>query len=186
MTALPLRRAALAAALALAAAWPGAARAQQQRGPSTAEERKRAVQTTRRLEKDPLAKGAEADRKWLFEWIVAIPDISVTSCDGPLTVLLGDEEGERHGRELYLQAVFGMTAFLVENPKKKEDWVAVQTAGIASTLAAYERLVKARPKERWPELDELVAARKKGKLAQVVEEDVDCSGEPRPPLDETI
>ena len=48
-------------------ALPGLAAA---RGPSTPAERKKAVETTRRLERSPLAPNADADRKWLLKWIV--------------------------------------------------------------------------------------------------------------------
>ncbi len=186
---MPLPRPVLAAA-ALALLLPALAGAQDEqpkRGPSTAAERKRAVETTRRLERDPLGKGAAADRKWLLQWIVEIPDIMVTSCAGPLDPLRSDR-ADRHGSELYVQSVFGMAAFLIEHPKKKDDEVAVQTAGIESVLAAYRSVLKKEPKARWPELDELLAAQKKGKLAQVVKDEVDCKPqtEPTPPLDETI
>jgi hypothetical protein len=186
---LPLPRPLLAAA-ALAALLPALAGAQgdeAKRGPSTPAERKRAIELTRRLERDPLAKTAEADRKWLLQWVVEIPDIMVTSCAGPLDALRNDRGG-RHGSELYIQSVFGMAAFLAEHPKKKDDVVAVQTAGIESVLAAYRSILKKEPKARWPELDELLAAQKKGTLPQVVKDEVDCKPqtEPTPPLDETI
>jgi hypothetical protein len=179
-----LPRTILAAALALLL--PALALAEG-RGPSTAAERRRAGETTRRLERDPLGKGADADRKWLFQWIVEIPDILVTTCAGPLSALPGDESG-RHGTELFVQSVFGMAAFVVENPGKKDDWVAVQTAGIESVLAAYRSLLKSDRKSRWPELDALAEAKKLGKLREVVREEVDCepSGEPSPPTEITI
>ena len=66
----------LAAVLALCLLAPAGARA---RGPSTPEERKRAVETTRRLEKEPLASSSMEARKWLFQWIVDIPDVHAPS-----------------------------------------------------------------------------------------------------------
>jgi hypothetical protein len=183
-----LRREILVAA-ALAVLVPAAVRSQNEpsRGPSTAAERRRALETTRRLEKDPLGKGADEERQWLLDWIVAIPDIMVTSCSGPLDPLL-KADGTRHGRELYVQSVFGMAAFLIQNPGKKDDQLAVQTAGIESVLAAYKAMLAKQPDARWPELDQLLDAKRKGKLPQVVKEEVDCNPnpEPRPPLDETI
>jgi len=176
----------IAAAAALALLLPALTLAEG-RGPSTEAERKRAVEVTRRLEREPLGKAADADRRWLFQWIVEIPDIMVSSCSGPLSVLPGDESG-RHGTELFVQSVFGMAAFLVENPKKKDDWIAVQTAGIESVLAAYRSLLKKEPEARWPELDALAEAKKKGKLRALVEKEVDCEppGEPAPPSEITI
>lgn len=154
----------IAAALLLLAP-PLAAAAE--RGPSTPEERKRAVQTTRRLEKEPLARSLMEERKWLFQWIVEIPDIHVTSCSGPLDVLAKSEE-DPYAQLLYLQSVFGMAAYVVENPKKADDWVSVQTAGLESVLRAYEALRRADSEARWKELDRLLTARKAGKLRAIV------------------
>jgi hypothetical protein len=141
------------------------------RGPSTPEERKRAVETTRRLEREPLARGAMDARRWLFQWIVEIPDILVTSCSGPLDPLAMAED-DPHARILFLQSVFGMAAFLVENPRKADDWAAVQTAGIESVLRAYDALLRADSEARWKELDRLAAAQKAKKLRAVVEKEM--------------
>lgn len=174
-----MTRTARAAALALVLV-PALALAAPKRGPSTPAERRRAVEITRKLERDPLYPGADRDRKWLFEWIVAIPDVDVQSCSGPLNVLV--EEPRKHGRALYAQSVFGMAAFVIENPKQKADWVAVQQAGLESTLKAYEALVARDPAARRPELDELAREWKQGKLGDVVRSDVKC----RPDDDDAI
>jgi hypothetical protein len=172
-----LRRTAPAVALALIAALPCLAAA---RGPSTAAERKKAVETTRRLERSPLSPAADADRKWLLKWIVDIPDINVRSCNGPLDALVQDDGG-RHGRQLYAQSMFGMTAFMIEHPRQKNDWVAVQTAGVESTLRAYQSLLSADPDARWEELDTLLEARRQGKLREVVEKTMEGCDEERGP-----
>ena len=54
--------------------------AQQQRGPSTPEERTRAVKIAHDLENDPLAKDAKDQRAWVYQWISDIPDITVNVC----------------------------------------------------------------------------------------------------------
>ena len=161
-------RSALAAFLSLALLAPAAAHA---RGPSTPEERKRAVETTRRLEKEPLARSSMDARKWLFQWIVEIPDINVKSCTGPLDALRQDED-DTYAQLLYVQSVFGMAAFQIENPKKESDWVAVQTAGIESVLRAYDAMRKADSELKYKELDRLEKARKDGKLAGVVKKEM--------------
>ncbi len=163
-------------ALALAAVAVLMPRAADARGPSTPEERKRAVETTRKLEKEPLARGSMEARRWLFQWIVDIPDIQVVSCKGPLDPLQEDEEG--YGQLLYLQDVFGMAAFLVQHPEKKADWVAVQTAGIESVLRAYDAIRKADSEARWKELDRLAAAQKAGKLPGIVRTEMAECGKP--------
>lgn len=157
----------LAAALLLLCA-PALANA---RGPSTAEERKKAIELTRKLEKLPLARSSNQDRAWLLQFIVEAPDFEVKGCTGPLDVLAKEEEGP-YARLLYVQSVFGMAAFMFENPKKAGDWAAVQAAGIESTLKAYESLLKTDPDARWKELDRLQAARAKGKLRALVEKEM--------------
>jgi hypothetical protein len=150
------------------------------RGPSTVAERRKAVETTRRLEKSPIGPTANADRKWLLKWIVDIPDINVRGCSGPLDVLAQDD-GSRHGRALYAQAMFGMTAFMIENPRQKDDWLAVQTAGVESTLRAYQSLLTAEPDSRWEELDTLLEARRQGKLRDLLEQTMEGCGDERGP-----
>jgi hypothetical protein len=165
----------LIAAVALAAAHPSLA---SERGPSTPEERKRAVETTRKLEKNPLARSSGDGRRWLFQWIVDIPDIHVTSCSGPLDPLLKQED-DPYAQLLYVQSVFGMTAWLIENPKKADDWVSVQTAGLESALKAYEALLKSDPEATYAELDRVAKARKAGKLRALVQKEMAKCGEPQ-------
>jgi hypothetical protein len=141
------------------------------RGPSTQAERKRAVEITRKLEKQPLARSSGPDRGWLLQFIVEAPDFQVKGCSGPLDALAKDEEGP-YAKVLYVQSVFGMAAFMFEHPKQAEDWAAVQTAGIESTLKAYESILKADPDARWKELDRLVTARNGGKLRKLVEKEM--------------
>lgn len=167
-----LRILALAALVALAPATATAAR-----GPSTPEERRRAVETVRKLEKQPLARSSNEARRWLLQWIVDIPDISVTLCSGPLDALAEDEESP-YAKMLYVQAGFGMAAFLVENPRKVKDWAAVQTAGLESVLRAYDSVLRADPEARLDVLDRLETARKTGKLRKVVETDMAECGKP--------
>jgi hypothetical protein len=150
------------------------------RGPSTPAERKRAVEVTHKLEHAPFAPGADADRKWLFKWIVDIPDITVRGCASPLVALLQDD-GSRHGRMLYAQSMFGQTVYMIQNPSKKADWVGIQTAGIESTLRAYQAMKQAEPHVTWQELDLLQEASKAGRLQEFVEENMEsCSAEEGP------
>ncbi|MGC3999633.1 MAG: hypothetical protein QM767_20175 [Anaeromyxobacter sp.] len=153
---------ALLAALAVA---PGPAAA---RGPSTPQERQRALKLTRQLERQPLSDDANRDRRWLVQWIAEIPDINVRSCSGPLDGLLADD-GSKHGKALYAQSIFGMAAFLIEHPRDKDDWLSVQTAGVESTLKAYKAMVDADPSTRWEELDQLLELRARGRLKDVLE-----------------
>lgn len=166
--------AALAALLALTPALAAA------RGPSTPAERRRAIETTRRLERDPLGKGAAEERRWLLKWIVDIPDVQVRGCSGPLDALAQDDSG-RFGKQLYAQAVFGMATFLIEHPKQSDDWLAVQTAGVESVLRAYKSLLRKAPRAHWDELDVLATAQRQGKLESVLEETMEGCGDPQGP-----
>lgn len=58
----------------------------QNRGPSTPEERKRAVEIATLLENDPLNKDAKSLSSELLIWLIEVPDIHVTIC----TNVLGD------------------------------------------------------------------------------------------------
>ncbi len=114
---------------------PGAAAQQQhaQRGPSTAEERVRAVKIAHDLEGDPLAKDAKDNREWVIQWIVDIPDITVNVCEeyfGKLTKPMPP-----HANEIVNQMVISSAAFMIEHPDKvKNDEQAVATAGIAGCV----------------------------------------------------
>jgi hypothetical protein len=165
---LALHRTLAAAALLAVLCAPALASA---RGPSTEAERKRAIDVTRKLERTPLARSTAPDRAWLLQFIVDAPDFQVKGCSGPLDALAKDEEGP-YARLLYVQSVFGMAAFMFEHPKESEDWASVQTAGIESTLKAYESILKADPEARWKELDRLVAARDSKKLRKLVEKEM--------------
>ena len=143
--------------------------------PSTAAERKRAVEATRKLEKQPLARSSAEERTWLLQFIVEAPDFEVRGCSGPLDVLAKSDDGP-FAQILYVQSIFGMAAFMFEHPKKAGDWAAVQTAGIESTLKAYESVLRADSDARWKQLDRLVAARNAGKLRKLVEKEMAACG----------
>jgi len=141
------------------------------RGPSTAAERKRAIEITRKLEKEPLARSGVEARAWLLQFIVEAPDFNVKGCSGPLDALAKNEDAP-YARLLYVQSIFGMAAFMFEHPKQVADWAAVQTAGIESTLKAYQSILRADSDARWKELDRLVAAKNTGKLRKLVEKEM--------------
>ncbi|ABC82144.1 hypothetical protein [Anaeromyxobacter dehalogenans] len=163
---------------ALLAAAP--ALGERERGPSTPAERRKAVEVTRRLEREPLARRAAADRRWLLQWIVEIPDIQVRGCSGPLDPL-AEDDGNRFGKILYVQSVFGMAVFQIEHPRSADDWLAVQTAGVESVLRTYRSLLRARPQARWDELDALLAAQRRGRLPALLEEAMEGCDEPAGP-----
>ena len=146
--------------------------------PSTPEERKRAVTVTRRLEKNPLGQEAAADRAWLNDWIIEIPDITVPVCDELLKPLLVSEGSRyRYSKELVSQQLAGGMAYLIEHPQDAkhvkdqddQDDFAINKAGMESMLNAYEAIVKSGAKEgSWGPLDDMVKKRQAGQLDEFV------------------
>jgi hypothetical protein len=167
MKAQPIRAIAVAIFL-LACFVVGTARAQQQhqRGPSTAEERARAVKIAHQLEDDPLAKDAKDNRDWVVQWIVDIPDITVTVCDDYFGTISKTMRG--HAREIVNQMVISSAAFMIEHPDKAKDEQAVATAGLLGSLKAYQSILKQEPDARWPYVDKIILMRDQGKLDDFV------------------
>jgi len=136
--------------------------------PSTAEERTRALQVTKKLEHQPLGTQATQERGWLTKWIIEIPDISVPVCDELLKPLLLGEVGQyRYSKELVAQEMAGAMAYLIEHPQphqgdtEDQDDFAINKAGMDSMMNAYEAIVHSAAKgARWGPLEELQNKRK--------------------------
>src|SRR5580700_10047439 len=145
-----------------------AALAQQppQRGPSTAEERARAVKVAHELEDDPLAKDAKDNREWVVQWIVDIPDITVNVCFDYFGKMPNPPKG--HSKEIVRQMIISSAAFMIEHPDKAKDEQAVATAGLLGSLKAYQAILKGDPDARWPYVDKIVQMRDQGKLDDFV------------------
>jgi hypothetical protein len=141
---------------------------QQQRGPSTAAERAKAIEITRALEQDPFNKKLHPDREWLLTLLIQVPDIHVKLC----TELLGSfmKSKYKHSSEIVVQMTFSSAAFVIENPDKAADDVAQYAAGVEGVLKAYQAILKADPKAISPPLDELLQKQKQGQLADYVRE----------------
>ena len=142
------------------------AAAAQQRGPSTAEERTRAVKVAHELEEDPLAKDAKDNREWVIQWIVDIPDITVNVCFDYFGKMPKPSRG--HSKEIVRQMIISSAAFMIEHPDKAKDEQAVATAGLLGSLKAYQSILKGEPDARWPYLDKIVQMRDQGKLDDFV------------------
>jgi hypothetical protein len=127
----------------------------QERGPSTAAERARALQIIRQLEQDPLNTSLRKDREWVLRWLIEIPDIQVTICAGGLGEFLKSEY--KYRSEVLGQLTFGSAAFVIENPAKTKDEAAACLAGVRGALAAYKAILKSQPSAKSPALDELAA-----------------------------
>ena len=133
------------------------------RGLSTPEERAKAIEVARLLERDPLAKDAPANRQWLLNWMIEIPDIKFTSCVGLLSPGVGNQY--RYSTEVNQQIIFSAAAFTLEHPDHLRNDTGAYIAGVEGALRAYEMLVKSVPDAKLASLDDLVAKRDHGELA---------------------
>jgi hypothetical protein len=88
------------------------------RGLSTSEERAKAIDIARSLERDPLAKDAAANRQWLLSWIIEVPDIRFKSCIALLSPGVGDRY--RYSTEVNQQIIFSAAAFKLEHPAQSQ------------------------------------------------------------------
>ena len=150
--------------------------AQHSRGPSTPEERDKAVRAVRLLETDPFNKDAGSLRAWLTIWLGEVPDIKNPPCAEYLGPIAGS--GEDYATEIFFQMMFSGAAFIIENPAKSNDPAAVNLAGVEGALKAYEAILKAKPTAKFAYLDDLIAKRQKGELKAYVQEiaETKCKG----------
>jgi hypothetical protein len=156
-----------------------------QRGPSTPEERTRAVKVAHALETEPLAKDAKDNREWVIQWIVDIPDITVTVCDEYFGTVSKPIKG--HAREIINQMVISSAAFMIEHPDKVKDEQAIATAGLLGSLKTYQAILKLEPDARWPYIDKIVQMRDQGKLDDFVSDTRrKCAQEEEEPDPDTI
>ncbi len=151
-------------ALMVAASVPSAAKA---RGPSTPEERARALQYAQSLEEHPLAKDSLEKRIWLTEWLVQVPDVTVSVWCKDLESL--DKVNNTYSYQLRMQVLYSQAAFLLQHPEEKNA-AAIQAAGLAGTLRAYRAIQRFDPTAKYPLLDNLMTLEKKGKLEKYVQQ----------------
>ena len=140
----------------------------QARKGSTPEERAKAVEIARSLESDPLGKNAKEQRRWITLWLIEVPDINVKMCIS----LLGPsmDINKNYSTEIVTQMLPSEAAFIIQNPDKVKDYIAIYTAGVEGSLRAYEAILKAKPKSKWPYLDDLIQKRDKGDLGNHIRE----------------
>jgi hypothetical membrane protein len=136
------------------------------RGLSTPEERAKAINISRLLERDPLGQDAAANRQWLLNWIIEVPDIRFKSCVGLLSPGVGNQY--RYSAEVNQQIIFSAAAFKLEHPDHLRNDTGAYIAGVEGALRVYETLMKSVPDAELAFLDDLVAKRDRGELADHV------------------
>ena len=136
------------------------------RGPSTPEERSKAVSLVSALEAEPLNDSSRDSRRWLVAWLSEIPDITVQMCPA----LLGEnfEVNKKYAAELALQQSLSGAAFIIEHPDRANDKLAVALAGVEGVFKAYEAILAQKPKAHFKSLDALIEAKNRGTLESIV------------------
>ncbi len=129
------------------------------------DDRAKFVQWNAEIEADPLADGQQAKRNWMLYWANGSGEVSLLVCDifRPIQT-----SGSEYAGILVTQVLFGNAAFQIENQKLKDDLLATQEAGIASSLMVYAKLVEQKPQARFDYFDELLAAKRLGTLRDSV------------------
>jgi hypothetical protein len=158
----------LLALTVLAAAVPAECKT---RGPSTPQERARALNYIQSLEENPLAKDSLEKRIWLTEWIVQVPDFTVKACCKALDSL--DKINDTYSNQLRMQALYAQAAYILQHPDVTSE-VVQQAAGLSGTLRAYNAIRRFDPSAQYPVLDTLLALEKQGKLLKYVEQQSMC------------
>ena len=123
----------------------------------------RLIAAAKFLEQTPFDKKAKDVRRWALEWVIATDKVSVSLC-GSLVSGVNKGKEYKYSGETTAQYAIGMAAFKLANPGKDE--ASAQLAGFESVLSAYEAMMKEQPKAKNTFLDELLAKRSDGTLAQ--------------------
>jgi hypothetical protein len=139
---------------------------QQQRGPSTAEERDRAVKIASALQADPLSPD-KSDRQWFMLWLIQVPDISVPMCPS-LHGDLGDEKKSDYPGAIVAAEMGAEAAFVIGHPDRAKDKPAVYAAGVEGAVNAYQAIRTKDAQYRVKELDNATQKRDQGNLANYV------------------
>lgn len=138
----------------------------QQRGPSTPEERKRAVEIATLLENDPLNKKAKSLSGELLLWLIEVPDVNVKIC----TNVLGDYSKIKgdYSPTITAQLTFSEAKFIIEHPEQAQDDYQVYLAGVEGVLKTYLNIKKAKPKVKMEPLEQLLVKQQASQLAEFV------------------
>jgi hypothetical protein len=142
------------------------------RGPSTPEERKQALEYIHDFESNPLGPNAIHEREWVMLWLIEVPDIHVNVC---LILDKLPKGNKKDSNTIFAAETFSQAALVLEHPEKQDDLQAQYLAGVNGALDVYQVLVKANPKDQQPYLDDLLQRRTAGTLDQYVKERVAAS-----------
>jgi hypothetical protein len=138
------------------------------RGPSTPEERKQALDYIHDFEANPLGPNAIHEREWVIKWVIEIPDVHVNFCSSILDKM--NRSDKKDGPALLAAMMMGQTEFVLQSADRQRGQSAEYQAGVEAVLRVYEALLKVNPKDRQPYLDDLLQRREAGTLEQFVKD----------------
>ena len=122
---------------------------QQKRGPSTPEERAKAVQIARALEGDPLQPDSKDMREWFTLWLIEVPDISIQVCGDELGPVFRQKDRDKNFvTEIFSQSMFSAASFVIEHPGEAKNPIPIYTAGVEGSLKAYQSILKTHPEAK--------------------------------------
>ena len=122
------------------------------RGPSTLEERNKAIAVARILEQDPLGPGSAALREWLDTWWRDIPDWMIKTCP-----ILPVEPDHPYAALLQTQVTLSSGAYLLDKRYEVRSQEELFAEGIRGALRAYQAIIRANPDAHSAALDGLQA-----------------------------
>jgi hypothetical protein len=137
--------------------------AQENKTPSTPEERARIVKLAADLKADPLNPSLTREREWAITRLIEVPDIHITLCSATMPW----EKNYGDGGNLMAVELVTMGAYAIEHPENKDD-AAAGIAGLNAALDAYQRILERDPKSRSKKMDQMLAKRTNGTMEEGV------------------
>lgn len=141
-------------------------------GPATAQDGERVIKLAAAADKDPLAVMSSAEGRWFQKWADDVSDYQFGPDKGVFWFHNGVAKGDLM-RVLRFHHTVTTAAFQwqkkIKDPRlNPADDEAKTLAGVEGLLRAYESLVAKNPENRVVKIDDLVATRNKGGLADFV------------------
>jgi len=135
------------------------------RGPSTPEERTQVLAVIHDYLENPTGPNAAKEREQALIWIIEVPDVHVSLC---MVLDQLPKGNKKDSAEIFAALTLGQTEYAIHNMDKPSDAQAETMAGVDAALKVYEILVKAKPKDQQPYLDDLLKRREAGTLGDYV------------------
>lgn len=139
----------------------------EERSPSPADQRKRALEVIAKLEADPISPELEKDREWINDWVFATPDVHVVLCTSLMKPLLAEQNSDPR-KALMLQNLLAMAALELTSPDKAKDSVQMQMAGAEGMLRAYGNITRKMPSYKSEFMESLRQKQQAGNLESYV------------------